>query len=402
MDALQRMALDHVKAHLRAEDAQDVAGVLATFIEDCIYKIPAYNVDLRGKRQIGEFYASMFTSFPDFLNQLEIIHVAERAIFVEVTTARTHAGQWGPFAATGESFQTNSLAHFPIADGGLLGGEIVHVNPSDVLHKIGALEGSDIFESTRRLRGPLAGQAALVIGASGGIGGALAVSLAAAGGSVALAGRDESALEVAAAAVRKSGVQAETFVADVTDVGECYRLIEETVACFGHLDVLVNAAGGTQRGPALEVTEDGWDAIQSVNLKSVFFACQAAARVMKDQAGGGAIVNVASLNSVVGNAWAASYAASKGGIVQLTKSLALEWATSGIRVNAIGPGFIKTAMTSPLTTDSALSSKLLDHIPLGRFGRPDELGGAAVFLASRAASYMTGQVVYVDGGYLSV
>jgi 2-deoxy-D-gluconate 3-dehydrogenase len=123
---------------------------------------------------------------------------------------------------------------------------------------------------------------------------------------------------------------------------------------------------------------------------------------MIQQGEGGSVINVASLNSVVGNAWAASYAASKGGVAQLTRSLALEWVGHGIRVNAIGPGMISTEMTEPLIEDPERYAQLLTHIPMGRFGRPEEMGGAAVFLASPSASYLTGQVLFVDGGYLCV
>jgi NAD(P)-dependent dehydrogenase (short-subunit alcohol dehydrogenase family) len=241
-----------------------------------------------------------------------------------------------------------------------------------------------------------------VTGASRGIGAAVARALAEAGAHVAVSGRDEAALATTAEDVRGWGTHVEELVADVTDVAACRSLVKATVARFGRLDLVVHAAGGTLRGPALDLTEQDWDAIQTLNLKSSFFLAQAAAKVMVEQEGGGSIVMVGSLNGVVGNAWAASYAASKGGIVQLTKSLALEWAGQGIRVNAIGPGMIATEMTEPLTRDPDRYSALLAHIPMGRFGQPDELGGAAVYLASDASRYMTGQVVYVDGGYLCV
>ena len=394
-------ALDLVKAHLRAEDERDVAAVLATFTDDCVYRIPAYDVDLRGKEKIGDFYRSMFASFPDFTNAEETYHVSERAIFVEIETQRTHDGVWRSFSPTGRRFRTTSLAQFPIADDGLLGGEIVHVNPVDALYKIGALPSTDLFATVRRFR-PLAQRVALVTGASRGIGAAVAEALADAGAHVAIAGRDETSLTASAERVRAGGTHVEVLTGDVTDVAACRRLVDATVERFGRLDVLVNAAGGTSRGPAMEVTEEGWDAVQDMNLKSAFFTAQAAARVMRGQDDGGAIINIASLNGVVGNAWAAGYAASKGGVVQLTKSLALEWADAGIRVNAIGPGMIDTPMTAPLRAQPERMNGLLAHIPMGRFGRPEELGGAAVFLASDASTYMTGQVVYVDGGYLCV
>src|SRR5699024_2553575 len=143
----------------------------------------------------------------------------------------------------------------------------------------------------------------------------------------------------------------DTVVGNLDDPENCADIVTRAHASFNRLDVVVNAAGGTLRGPALEMSEDDWDQVQNINLKSVFFTSQAAARIMTAQHTGGVIINVASLNAVVGNAWAASYASSKGGLVQLTKSLALEWAQSGIRVNAVGPGMVDTDMTAPLKND---------------------------------------------------
>lgn len=398
---MPRSPLELVQEHLRAEDRHDVDAVLATFTDDCVYRIPAYDIDLRGKDEIGGFYSGMFASFPDFLNESETYHVAKDAVFVEIVTERTHGGPWRDFEPTGTTFRTTSLAQFPVAPDGLLGGEIVHVNPVDALYKIGALPSPDLFRTVRRFR-PLAGRRALVTGASRGIGAAIANALAEAGADVALAGRDETALAEAAGQAAAGGTRVTTLVGDVSDVATCERLVADAVDALGSVDVLVNAAGGTHRGPALDMTEAQWDAVQEMNLKSTFFLSQAAARRMVGRAQGGSIINVASLNSAVGNAWAASYAASKGGVASLTRSLALEWVGAGIRVNAIGPGMIATDMTGPLVDDAARYEALLAHIPMRRFGTPDELGGAAVFLASGASSYVTGQVLYVDGGYLSV
>lgn len=393
--------LELVVDHLRAEDRHDVDAVLATFTEDCVYRIPAYDIDLRGKEAVGQFYTGMFESFPDFLNESETYHESEQAIFVEIVTERTHDGPWRDLEPTGTTFRTTSLAQFPIAPDGLLGGEIVHVNPVDALYKIGALPSPDLFRTVRRFR-PLAGRRALVTGASRGIGAAIASALAEAGADVALSGRDEEALRAAAAEASASATRVEQIVGDLTEAGACRRVVRSTIEAFGGIDILVNAAGGTARGPALDVTEDDWDRVQSMNLRSTFFVSQEAARAMIEQETGGSIVNVASLNSVVGNAWAASYAASKGGVGQLTRSLALEWADHGVRVNAIGPGMIATDMTRPLLDDESRHSALLSHIPMRRFGEPSELGGIAVFLASPSSSYMTGQIVFVDGGYLCV
>lgn len=393
--------LELVKAHLRAEDVADVDAVLATFTEDCIYRIPAYGLELRGKEQIGEFYAAMFRSFPDFENISETYHVARDAIFVEIVTRRTHGGPWREIPPTGRTFESTSVAQFPIAPDGLLGGEIVHVNAVDSLYKIGALPSTDIFALAHRFR-PLAGRVAVVTGASRGIGASIAVALAEAGANLLLTGRDADALAETVERCRQSGLRVESLVADVTHPDTPALLVATAREHFGRLDTWVNAHGGTHRGPAADVTPADWDAIQDLNLRSTFFLCQAAAAAMRIHGDGGSIINVASLNSVVGNAWAASYAASKGGVAQLTKSLALEWAKEGIRVNGIGPGMVATDMTAPLLADRDKAAALLTHIPLGRFGRPDEMGGAAVYLASDAASYVTGQILFVDGGYLSV
>ncbi|MGJ3508171.1 SDR family NAD(P)-dependent oxidoreductase [Enemella sp. A6] len=247
----------------------------------------------------------------------------------------------------------------------------------------------------------LSGRVAVVTGASRGIGAAIARALAGAGVDVLLTGRDEVALSTTVDACGGAGVQAEGLVADVTDPETPGRLIEAVLGHFGRLDIWVNSHGGTLRKAAREMTATEWDAIQNLNLRSTFLLCQAAAEIMREQRRG-SIINVASLNSVVGNAWAAGYAASKGGVAQLTKSLALEWAGDGIRVNGIGPGMVETDMTRPLSDTPERMSALLAHIPMGRFARPEEMGGAAVFLASDAASYVTGQIIYVDGGYLCV
>lgn len=389
-----------VDAHLRAEDVGDVEAVLDTFTEDCIYQIPAYGIDLRGKEQIGNFYAGMFASFPDFENVSETVYAGDGAIFVEIVTERTHDGIWRDIPPTGRRFQTSSLAKFPIAPDGLLGGEIVYVDPVDALYKIGALPARDLFAIAHRFR-PLAGLSALVTGATGGIGAAMAAALAEAGANLTVTGRNEAALHEVAATCRESGMRVRTAVLDVTAPDAVSAALADHAREFGGLDVLVTAHGSTVRAPALEMSVEDWDRIQDLNLRSVFVACQAAGRIMVDQGRSGSIVNVASLNSVVGNRWAAGYAASKGGVAQLTKSLALEWAEHGIRVNAIGPGMIETAMTGPLR-EGPRWAELMQRIPMGRPGTPDDLRGATVFLASPTSSYMTGQVLYVDGGYLAV
>jgi NAD(P)-dependent dehydrogenase (short-subunit alcohol dehydrogenase family) len=268
------------------------------------------------------------------------------------------------------------------------------------MQQIGAINSADLLAEVAHRR-PLLGRVAVVTGGSRGIGAAIARAFVDAGGCVVLVGRDHGALGRVREELHAAGGAASVEVADVTALPEVDQLFESVGREFGRLDILVNAAGGTRRGPAIEMTEADWDAVQIVNLKAAFLCSQRAARIMRS-AGSGAIINVASLNSTIGNAWAASYAASKGGIAQLTKSLALEWADLGIRVNAIGPGFIDTEMTAPLLKDDARRERILSHIPMARFGTSDEVGGLAVYLASDASSYVTGQVMYADGGYLCV
>jgi NAD(P)-dependent dehydrogenase (short-subunit alcohol dehydrogenase family) len=246
----------------------------------------------------------------------------------------------------------------------------------------------------------LDGRVAVVTGASRGIGRALALALADAGADLALASRSAEGLEAVSAEVAARGGRALAVPTDVADVAQVRRLVERTVEAFGRLDVLVNNAGLNIRRPALEFTEQDWDAIHAVQLRGVFFACQAAGRVMVQQ-GYGKIINIASLTSVIGIKHVVPYAAAKGGVVQLTKALAVEWAPLGVRVNAIGPGYIETDLTQPLFQDPERSAWIHSRIPLGRRGYPADLMGAAVFLASPASDYVTGQVLYVDGGWLA-
>ncbi len=245
----------------------------------------------------------------------------------------------------------------------------------------------------------LEGKVALVTGGGRGLGKGIALALAEAGAHVALASRTEVQVQEAAREVQALGRQALPLVADVTKLPDVQRMVEETVAEFGRLDILVNAAGVNQRMPSLEVTPELWDTILDVNLKGTFFACQAAARVMKGR--GGSMINIASLLSAVGIPTLAPYAASKTGVVGLTRVLAAEWGPLGIRVNCIGPGYFYTEMTRALFANQDWVARLIRQVPLGRSGLPEDLAGVAVFLASDASRYVTGQVIYVDGGYLA-
>ena len=257
---------------------------------------------------------------------------------------------------------------------------------------------------TDRMR--LDGRIALVTGGSQGLGLGMALALAEAGADVALVARDERRLADAAAAIEARGRRALPLPADLSDTDAPGQVIDAVVAAFGRLDVLVTAAAAQLRKPALDVTPDEWDHLVAVNLRAGYFLCQHAARRMLAQdppPGGGAvgkIINIASLTAV--GAWpsVSVYGATKGGVVQITKAMALEWGPLGIRVNAIGPGTFRTELTEPLYNDPARAERIVSRIPLGRPGAPDDLAGAVVFLASPASDYVTGQVLWVDGGYL--
>lgn len=235
----------------------------------------------------------------------------------------------------------------------------------------------------------------IVTGASRGIGLALATGFVEAGARVALAGRDGATLHAAAAEL---GEAARSCVIDVGDVDQIELAFQEAVEALGGLDVLVNNAGVEEVCPSREVGEALWDRIVDTNLKGAFFCARAAARLMTH---GGAILNLCSLTSEVGVPGAAPYGASKAGLVGMTRALATEWAKDGVRVNGLGPGYFRTALTEVFFADEAWQERTLGAIPMRRFGRLDDLVGPALFLCSDAAAYVTGQVLYVDGGYLA-
>jgi 2-deoxy-D-gluconate 3-dehydrogenase len=245
----------------------------------------------------------------------------------------------------------------------------------------------------------LSGKTAIVTGANTGLGRAIAVALAGAGARVALVGRSsmtETADEITAAGGRSLSIRA-----DLATLEPIPRILNETIAWSGKADILVNNAGIIRRADALDFTEADWDAVMDVNLKTVFFLCQAFARHLVDENRPGKIINIASLLSFQGGIRIPSYTASKSGLAGLTRLLACEWASRGINVNAIAPGYFETNNTEALRNDPDRNDAILARIPAGHWGRPEDLGGAAVFLASSAADYIHGTVLPVDGGWLA-
>lgn len=245
----------------------------------------------------------------------------------------------------------------------------------------------------------LDGQVALVTGANVGLGQALAVALARAGADI--AGLSRRAPRDTAARVAAEGRRFLAIEADLGDKPDHAGIIAGVVEGLGRLDILVNNAGIIRRADALDFTEADWDAVIDVNLKSAFFLAQAAARRMIDQGGGGRIINIVSMLSFQGGIRVPSYTAAKSGLAGLTRLLANEWAGRGINVNAIAPGYFATDNTAALRQDERRSAEILARIPAGRWGAPEDLGGAVVFLAAPASAYVHGAVLAVDGGWLA-
>lgn len=245
----------------------------------------------------------------------------------------------------------------------------------------------------------LTGKAALVTGSSAGLGRALAVALAERGAAVAgVARRDqaETRAAVEAAGGRFVEIRADLALKEAADFA-----VDQAAAALGGLDILVNNAGVIERAPAVLTADESWDAVLELDLSALFRLARAAARRFLDQGRGGKIVNVASVLGFQGGILVPAYAAAKHGVVGLTRALANEWAKSGINVNAIAPGYFETDMTEAIRSDPARSKALLERIPAGRFGSPDDLKGPLVFLCSTASDYVHGQVVVVDGGWLA-
>ena len=250
-----------------------------------------------------------------------------------------------------------------------------------------------ILESFR-----LTGRNALVTGSSRGLGAAIAIALAEAGANVALHG-STGVPRAVVDAVAAAGVLHVSLAADLRQPEHAPALVEQTVEAFGSIDILVNNAGLIRRAPAVDFSEVDWAEVIAADLTSVFRLCQAAGRPMLAN-GAGKIINIASLMSFQGGITVPSYAAAKGGVAQLTKALSNEWAGKGVQVNAIAPGYMETDNTEALRQDPARSRQILERIPAGRWGTPRDIAGTAVFLASRAADYISGHILAVDGGWL--
>ncbi|WP_295864747.1 2-dehydro-3-deoxy-D-gluconate 5-dehydrogenase KduD [uncultured Xanthomonas sp.] len=244
----------------------------------------------------------------------------------------------------------------------------------------------------------LEGKVALVTGANTGLGQGIAVALAQAGADIAAAGI--AAPTETEAKVTALGRRFVAIEANLISIEPVQRILDETLAGLGRLDILVNNAGLIRRADAVDFSEQDWDDVMNVNIKSAFFMCQAAGRYFIAQ-GSGKIINIASMLSFQGGIRVPSYTASKSGIAGITRLLANEWGAKGVNINAIAPGYMATDNTAQLRADAARNQAILDRIPAGRWGVPEDLGGTAVFLASSASDYVNGTVIPVDGGWLA-
>jgi len=244
----------------------------------------------------------------------------------------------------------------------------------------------------------LSGQVALVTGASKGLGKAMAEALAGAGADLALHARNLEELQAVKAIIEAQGRRAEIYHTDVLDQACVADSVAATLDQFGHIDILVNNAGVNVRKPVLELAAEEWDLVLNTNLRGYFLMAQAVVPGMLSR-GRGKVINMASILGQVGLPHQLAYAASKGGVVQLTKVMALEWAQQGVQVNAIGPTYFETPLVAQLRNDPKEYQFIVDRTPMGRWGQPEELAGLVIFLASRASDFITGQTIFIDGGW---
>lgn len=245
----------------------------------------------------------------------------------------------------------------------------------------------------------LTGKTAIVTGCNKGLGFGMAIALAEAGADIVAVNR--TANEALKVAVEVQGRKLYAISADLTAITDVNRIIDEAVDTFGHIDILVNNAGAIRRCDSVDFTEKDWDDIMDINLKTVFFLSQAFAKQVIKQKTKGKIINIASMLSYQGGVRVPSYTASKSGVMGITKALANEWACLGININAIAPGYMATDNTAQLRADEAREQEILSRIPAGRWGTPEDLAGATIFLASEASDYVNGTTIAVDGGWLA-
>jgi NAD(P)-dependent dehydrogenase (short-subunit alcohol dehydrogenase family) len=246
----------------------------------------------------------------------------------------------------------------------------------------------------------LKGKVAVVVGGTSGIGRAIAHGFAQAGADVVPTSRRAEQVEAAAREIEEFGRRSLRVTSDVADRSSLERVLSESVAAFGQVDILVNSAGRTKRAPTIDYPEDEWNAIIDTNLTGTLRACQVFGKHMLERESG-SIINIASLSTFVALFEVAAYSASKAAVGSLTKSLAIEWASRGVRVNAIAPGVFRTALNHKLLDETDRGREFLLRTPMRRFGNVEELAGAAIFLASDAASFVTGEIIAVDGGFLA-